>query len=450
MKSDRMPARAGVSCAAAVALALNAAAQSAHAANVDYQVDVGAGYSDNIGRTATAEQDETIATAGLQFSLDERTSRLTADVIGDFAYYEYLDDTFDSEVTGNLAGTARFAFVPERFEWVVADNFGQVLSDPFSPATPDNRENINVFTTGPDFSIGLGPQMRAHLGARYALTTYEDRPFDSDIVSGELGLTRLLSSSSSISLQGQAQSVEYDQAALNADYDQRDVFVRYDATGARTHLKVDLGYTEVKPDSGESEDGLLLRLDVARRLSPSSTATLSAGREFSNSGTAFSGIQGAGGIGLEAAPGLQTAQPFTNTRVALGYDFSRNRTGFNLAAGWFDQSYDDASALDQTLTTLSAQVRRDLSSRASVTVRGLYARAEFNQSGGDYDELNAGVNFTLRMSSVTSLALVYDHWDRSGNTLSSDYDENRFWLLFAYGRGTPRTTPNLPEFGIDQ
>ena len=36
-----------------------------------------------------------------------------------------------------------------------ADNFGQVLDDPFQPATPDNRENINYLTTGPDLTFAL-------------------------------------------------------------------------------------------------------------------------------------------------------------------------------------------------------------------------------------------------------------------------------------------------------
>ena len=456
MKVERMPAAAGVSCGAALAHAVAcilalAAARPAGAADFAYQVDVGAGYSDNIARSSTGEQDETIGTLGLQFSLDQRTAKLTADIIGDLAYFDYLDDTFASELTGNIAANARFAFVPERFEWLVADNFGQVLSNPFAPATPGNRENINVFTTGPDFAMRLGSQMRLRVGGRYTMTTYENRPFDSDIVSGELALVRELSSSSELSLNGQVQSIEYDQQALNADYDQTQAFVRYDATGARTTLTIDVGYTEVKPDGGgDSQDGLLFRFDAARRLSPSTTATLSAGREFANSATAFAGIQGANGISLESAIGLQTVQPFTNDRVAASLDFSRNRTGFTVSAGWFDQSYDNAPTLDQTLTTVAAQVRRDLSSRTSVAVRALYAQADFNQSGGDYDELNAGVNFVLRLSPATSLAFNYDYWDRNGNALSGDYQENRFWLLFAFGRGAPRDTPMLPEFGIDR
>jgi hypothetical protein len=449
MKRNRLMTRAGAA-SAAMAVAFSAVAPAVPAADIAYRATLGVGHSDNIRRTAGNEEDETIGSAGLQFSVDQRTAKLTADVVGDLAYQDYLNNTFDSELTGNVAGSARFAFAPERFEWMISDNFGQVLSDPFAPATPDNRENINVLTTGPDFGLRLGSQTKLHLGARYSLTTYETRPLDSDMVSGELSLIRELSSSSSVALIGQTQSVKYDEATLNADYDQSQGFVRYDATGARTHLAVDVGYTQLEPDNAESQHGLLFRLNVARRLSPSTTATLDAGREFSNAATAFASIQGANGIGLGTVPGVQSAQPFTNDRAVLSWNFSRNRTGFTLTAGWFDQSYEDPAAIDQTLTTFSAQVSRELSQTTTLSLRGGYTRGKFEDSSGDYKEFNAGTAFEWRLSRAVSLSLSYDYWDRNGNAAAGDYKENRVWLAIGYGRGTPRTTFNMPTFGVDE
>jgi hypothetical protein len=136
--------------------ALLAAPFAANAADVAYEANVAVGHSDNVGRTATNEIDETIASAGLEFSVGQFGPRLQADLTGNFAYYDYLDDTFDSELMGSFSGNALLNFVPERFTWMIADNFGQVLSDPFQPATPDNRENINHLMTGPDLMFALG------------------------------------------------------------------------------------------------------------------------------------------------------------------------------------------------------------------------------------------------------------------------------------------------------
>lgn len=436
---------------AAASLALSTLAVSgASAANLAYEVTGGAGHSDNIRRTSVDQVDEDIARAGLQFSLDQRSPRLQTDLIGDFAYYDYLDDTFDSELLGNFAGNARVALVPERLLWVFADNFGQVLNDPFTPATPENRENINYFTTGPDVTFAFGSQTRLQLGARYALTTYEDSPFDSESKGGEIGLSRLLSGATSLGLHGRVQDVEYDQTTLNADYTLNEVFLRYDAEGARTFLTLDLGYTKIDRDgSARSEDGLLMRLDISRRLSASSTGNLSAGREFSSTGASFAATQSGGGVSLETAPGRQSILPFTHDYATLGWTFSRDRTGLSLSGSWSEQSYEGFPLLDQTLSTLSTSLRRDLSSATSLLLEAAYLRGQFEQPGGDYDEITAGVSFSWRLGRHVLLNLTYDRADRDSDLADGGYTENRYWLSIGYRYGEPRATPLPPRFAVD-
>lgn len=414
---------------------------SVGAADFAYEATLGLGHSDNIGRTESNEQEEDIASAGLRFSLDRQSSRLQANAVGNVAYAEYLDNTYDSEVLGNFAGNARVALVPQRFEWVISDNFGQTLADPFSPTTPDNRENINYFSTGPEVTLAFGSRMRLRLGGRYSLATYEDSPLDFDTKSGDAALIRTLSAASNLSLNVRAAQTTYDERALNADYDQREAFVRYDVAGARTRISLDAGYTEVDRDAAaDSEDGLLLRLDATRRLSPSSTAVLTAGREFSNSGSAFAGLQGVGGVGLEAVGGQQTAQPFVNDYITLGWNFSRQRTSFGVYGAWSDQSYDATPALDQTLTSLGGQFRRELSPQTSLGLHAVYSRGEFQLPNSDYDDMNAGLTFGWRLSRSVSLNATYDHFKRSSDRPDGDSAENRYWLTLAYGRGTPRSS----------
>lgn len=440
MSIDRSYVRIGV----CVALAMS---MSAHA-EFAYEAQAGYGHSDNIRRTSADQISEDIGQLGLNFSLDQRGPRLQADLVGDVAYFHYFDDTYDSEVVGNFIGDARFGFIPQRFEWVVSDAYGQVLSDPFAPVTPDNRENVNVLTTGPDVFLGFGSQTQLRLGGRYTLTTYEDRPFDSDGVSGELSLIRLLSASSNISLNARAQTIEYDEAALDADYDQREAFVSYYAEGARTHLTFDVGYTEIDSDAGEAEDGLLLRLDVARRLSGASTLTFAAGREFRNSASAFAAAQGAG-VSLGTVQGIQTVIPFVNDYATLGWNFVRRRTGLSLSVNWVDQEYESNPIFNQTLRTVWVQIRRDLSARTSLSVDAMHTEADFDQPGGDYKDLAASLSLRWRWSSSTSIDFSYQYFDRESDLVDGDYDENRIWVALVYAYGTPRSAPLAPQFAID-
>jgi len=422
---------------------------SAGAANLDYELTLGAGYSDNIARSAQDETSEGILAPGLQFSFDQASRRLQADLVGNFAYYKYLDEEFDSELLGNFAGNARFMLVPERFEWVVSDNFGQVLNDPFLPATPNNRENMNHFVTGPDVIVPFGSNTRLRAGARYGMTMYEHQPFDSDTVMGQLSLERQLSAFSAVSLNGSVQQVNYDESALNGDYDQTETFVRYSAQGARTNLSVDAGYTALNQDATDTtHSGLLFRLDLSRRLSASSIVSLSGGHEFANSAGAFAGGQVGLPTNIGAAPGRQSNQPFMDDHVRLGYSFNRQRTGFSLSAYRSDRSYKDQPGLDQTLTSLTAGVTRELTPRTTLSIDGTYGRGNFEQEG-DYTDLSGGVSLRWRLSQRVSLGFSYDHFDRDSDRPQGGYTENRYWLTIGYGRGTPRSSPLPPQFGVD-
>jgi hypothetical protein len=426
-------------------------ASQGHAADFDYEASAGIAHSDNIRRVETDKESEEMATAGLRFSLWQQGTRLRSDMLGNFLYVDYLGNAYDFELQGNFAGNAVLAFIPERFEWVVSDNFGQILNDPLLPPTPDNRENINYFTTGPDLMLGLGTQNQLRIGARYTLSSYEHRPLDSDQLSGEMSLIRQLSQVSAISLNGRLGRVKFDESVLNADYDQADAFVRYDVTGARTHLAVDAGYTRIKrEDAAGKQNGALFRLDASRRLSPSTTATLSASRQFANSANAFALSQGSGVIGVGAAPGQQTAQPFTNDLIMLGGSFFRERTGFAFSVSWNDQSYENLRQFDQTLSSASASFRRDLSPKMSLLLDAMYSRGEFNVVNGDYNELIAGLTLNRRLTRNMSLQVRYNHSDRNSDLADRDYRENRVWLSFAYGRGNPRDMPRPTRFAVDQ
>jgi hypothetical protein len=431
-------------------LALQLTTSVSAAGDLAYEASLGEGRSDNILRTSNNEEDENIASAGLQFSFDQQSSKLQADAVADLAYFDYRDDTFDSQLVGNFAGNATFAFVPERFQWVISDNFGQVLRDPFEPATPDNDENLNYFTTGPDVTFAFGSQTRLRLGGRYSLTSYEDSPFDSDSVAGQLALIRLLSKSSSISLNGRVEQVDYEERALDADYDQDDAYVRYEAQGARTHLGLDAGYSRIDQDAAaDSQGGLLLRLDVSRRISGASVIMLTGGREFASSGSAFAASQGAAGVSLSAAPGRQTVQPFTNDYVTLAWNYSRNRTGLSLFGSRNDESYEEAPTLDQKITRYGVQVSRELSQSMSLSFNGNRASASFDQPGGDYDEDTAGLEFSWHLSRSLVLGLSYNYFHRNSDLAVADYTENRYWIRIGYARGTPRSGYLLPTFAID-
>ena len=86
--------------AGVMAVLLSGAAQ----AEVQAMAEAGVGYSDNIVRAAVDEVGETIGTVGLQLDWLERTRRIDGEATVDLNYFEYLDNTFESEVEGTANG----------------------------------------------------------------------------------------------------------------------------------------------------------------------------------------------------------------------------------------------------------------------------------------------------------------------------------------------------------
>jgi hypothetical protein len=434
---------------ASAILLMLAVPAAVYAGNFDYQVSAGAGHSDNVTRVAEDEQDEDIATAGLKFSYDEKTRKLTADLVGNFDYQKYLDDSFDDELVGSFAGNLAIDFIPERFKWTVSDNFGQVLADPFLPATPLNRENINFFSTGPDVNFNFGSQNRLNLAARYLRTDYETSPLDSTTTLGEIGFGRSFSSVNSLSLNARMQQVEFKEADLQADYDQTDAFLRYTADGARTKIDVDAGVTQIDRDVGEDSDSPLVKISAARQLSRASTLTLLAGREYANSGSAFAESQGAGPISVDPQAGRQTPEPFQHDYAMLTWNFQLSQTGFSVRAGLDKQEYEELDILNQKFTTYGVTFRRDLSAVTSLQFDAARLRGQFDVTGGKYTDTNAGASFNWGITRTLSLALSYRYADRNGDELTGNYTENRVWLTLNYRRGAPRDERLRPEFPIE-
>jgi Putative beta-barrel porin 2 len=430
-----------------LSLLASASAMAQTAGNVGYHVSAGVAQSDNIRRTPDNEESETVGTAGLDFSVAEQTRKLKANAAADLQYLDYFGHTYSSEIVGNFLGGARVEFVPERFNWMAQDNFGQSRIDPLSQETPDNRENVNYFTTGPDLGIPVGSETNLRLGGRYSAVTYQDSPLDNHRVTGMAGLVHALSSFSNVSFDVQRESVRYSDAP-NPDYDHDQAFMRYEAHGGRTQLSVDLGYGRFqKIENGPS--GVVARFEVSRQISASSIVAASVGRDFSDAGDSFRFSQSLSGPAASGSNDtLPTAAPFTSDYVTVSWNFLRNRTGLDLRVAQFKESYDQAPQLNRKHLVADAGVSRSLSSTLRAELSAHYDHESYQHLAGDYGETSLMARLVQRLGRNLSLMGMYQRAHRSSDIAATEYSENRFWLTLSYGRDAGQTgveAPRLPS-----
>ena len=297
------------------------------AETLTYGVDAGIGESDNVTLAPSDKISQTIATADMDFAIKEQSRRLDVDAKGNFTYLDYLQNAFGSQFIGRFDGVAQVALVPERFTWVLQDDYGQATLDPFAPVTPTNLENINYVSTGPDVSLRLGGTSFINITARYARAQYETSPFDSNRLLGSVAWGLDLSPRSNVSLNGNTERVRFENTVVNTDFERSSGYGRYELHGARNDFAVNLGATTISQD-GTSTTGGLAKLELTRTLSSAAKLIFSAGHNLTDASTSFSTLQSGtvGTIGtapsttgaVGTAPAALTSNSYTTNYASVG------------------------------------------------------------------------------------------------------------------------------------
>lgn len=412
--------------AAAAALAVSLPASGEE--EFSFSLRAGATYSDNITRAAVDEESETSFDLGVRMGFARDEGRLWSNLAADLEYRTYNHETYEDEVVGGLDGILTYWFVPERFSWIVQDNFGQTFTDPRAVETPDNRQNTNYFSTGPDVLLPLGGRTALLLRARFSDAAYERTDTDNQRLSGTLGLERQLGPRTSVSLNGTAERVEYEDEALNSNYDRQSAYVGFEAEGARTALGLQAGYTALH-DFGDTTDGPLLDLSVSRRLTSRSMLALNAGTHLTDTANAFRRDQSLRGVILGSEDTIVSHDPFQSDFATLAWTLERARSTIRLAADWRAEDHERDVALDRESLGARLTVSRQLRSTLSAALHGAWQHEDFDESGIDFDEWSAGVGFGWSFARNLAISLRGDHIEGSGDTPLGaglrDYTENR-------------------------
>jgi hypothetical protein len=423
------------------------AAASSKANTLVYGVDVGVAESDNVTLVSTNKVSQTMAVADGDFDIKQQSRLLDVDAKGNFTYLDYLQGAYSGQLIGRFDGSAHLAIIPDRLVWVVQDDFGQAALDAYTPVTPTNLENVNYLSTGPDFALRFGASSYLNMSARYARTDYETSPYNSNRLLGDLAWGYQLSAQSSVSLNGETERVLFTNTVVNSDFDRSSGFLRYEVKGARTDLSADLGATTINQYGSTTRP--LAKVNLARKLSASAKLTLTAGRDLTDAGTSFSGLQ-SGAIGLVGtAPAAQTTDNYTSSYASVGWQYERNRTLISLSGRWEKDIYDSAplpgapvigsaAALDYTLGGAEFRVQRRMTRALTAEIVGRIYKTDYLHSSvagqfgtPNYSNEQVAAGLTWRHGRALVVKLRYEH-NAQVTTGIYGYGENRVFLTIGY------------------
>jgi len=436
-----------------------------------YGADVGLGETDNVNLSPTDKVSQTMATADVDFALQQQTRLLDLNVKGDFSDYNYLEGAYGNEFIGRFDGTGKLALVPDRLTWVLQDDFGQAQLDPYTPVTPNNLQNINYVSTGPDLALRLGGTGFFNASARYAEAAYETSPFSSNRLLGSLAGGVNLSPNSSLSLNVDSERVLFDNTLVNSDFDLSSAYVRYVAQGARTKLTANLGASEIS-QAGATTTKPLGELALTRALSQAASLTLSGGRELTDPATSFSTIQ-SGAISLiGVAPAILTSTSYIADYASGEWDYVRNRTTVRVSARWEKDTYGSQPIYDNTHAGGEFSVARQLTQAFSAQLLGRWYKTDYphglvttldgvvteidgvpppengiipaDTANTDYAIGTIGAALTWRHGRWLEIRARFEHSSETVTGPGSGYTENRVFVTVGYRPLPPGATAVAP------
>ena len=420
------------------------------AADVDLTMHLGDTYTDNALLLRDGGPSDNIGGAAAKLDLTADGEHYQANVRSALTYLHYFNGTQDDELLRGFSGDLRIFVLPQRFSWIVQENYGPVLENPLSPDRPDNWTYDSYFTTGPDLQVGDNDGFHVLVSGRYSRADYEiDTVPSNQQYVGLVSFALPGSARTERSLQVSAKRVEQDEITtpgltLPADgYDVQEAYFRWATELKRGGFFIDAGASQLN-DGGESSSAPLARVGFDRTVSRSLTLSLGAGTQYSDDLKRFGRLQG-------DAPDVNTPRedvtlgdgPMQEDFVdaTLGLASTRTTGALRIAYNRLEPQDGDSAFGRQEYRNVTLEVRRQVSPRLDLTAGGSFDRREFGRIGRKDDDVYGYLSAGWRAWREFEVRLTGRVQKRNSNDTDSEFTARSVQLEFiyqAYARQTPR------------
>ncbi len=403
---------------------------SVNASDLSLELRIGGYNTDNVGRTAALEEDQTVLSAGTTVSVSGETLRTEGGLVADLDFLSFRDDAFDDEVLPEVRGDFTLKALPDRVHWLTEARYGVVRRSPLDASTPENRELASFVSTGPIVVIPVGSRSSLQLDSRFGANTFEESETDSESLSGGMSFNRALSPRRTLSLRATGQRVEYDTDFGLQDFETYAAFLALESEISRGSLTAQLGRNEVHAN-GETFSGTLASIQLDRKLSASSSLGVSVNQRYTDAGSYFGGLDTVFRPGLESSV-VPVRNPFESRQLRASYSYDKGRHSLTVNAGSSSFIYETDNTFDSDRTELGLSVTSELGNSWSVRGRLRLEDRDFETLDRNDTYAIAALSVDRSLSRTLSISLEYRYEDRDSDADGQDYIENRLTLQFRY------------------
>jgi hypothetical protein len=376
--------------------------------------------------------DETFQIVATTFGVNGATTRTSTNLAGNLQYYRYVHDSFDDELIGGASLNFVGDVVPERFRWRVTDNFGQQTLNPLGMIAPGNRQDVNIFRTGPDFMLPLGSRTRADLQLRRSSSSFEQSNIDSSRNDAGLSFTRQHGTVWSSSIGVSSQNVEYDDVD-GFDFDRKAIFLSARATGGRTSLTISVGENRIENPLGDA-DGVQFSVGFNRQLAGPGTLSFSVARNFSDAGNLFRFNQDNFINVGQSQDNFATPDVFENTTGFINYFRTTPLTDWAVQGYWRKDEFQTQTQFNRDEFGVRFVLRRSLGARWELGVNGGSVRRDLQGLREEDDTHIWSFELMRRIGRTLGVGFDRQFIRRDQGRVGFDRKENRYSVFFNYQR----------------
>ncbi|MDH5387420.1 MAG: hypothetical protein OEY06_03095 [Gammaproteobacteria bacterium] len=391
-------------------------------------------YTDNVWKLPDNEKHDLIIITDIGASIDTASGPFQLDANTSLKHTDYTRDSFSSQQYFNLSATAGWEMIKDFLDWQLQDFYTQQSLDSLNPNTPDNTQDTNTITFGPNLHYRISGRQSITLNPQYRKFSYEIQNIDNQQNSLDASWNYQLFRTVNVGLRGGKNKVDYDEQT-HIDNTFTNIHLTLSSTRSDYNYSADIGSTRVDRESGSSVRGTTgnikwsyditgrsnLRAHFASELTDASTNLLNS--SINPDDASFSTEQ-------------LSAEVMRNSIFKLTLKKNDITSSTNVWLELRKQDYEFA-LLNQEIQALGFEMNYPLTAILSTGIDADYSQTESTDFGRKDRQRSIGCNFNYRFSSKLLGTADFKYHETNSSIETMSFDEFTVFISLVYGYNGP-------------
>ncbi len=411
--------------------------------SVNYRL--GTSYTDNSLLAAKNKKDELTINSLVGFSLGDQLRVINYSLLANVNYTNYTKNTLADTTFYRMLADFNWEIIPSSLIWQINNNLSVQEINRLNRPLPTNKQQVNIFSTGPSYIYRLSPINRILLDYRYSDIKYDKKILITNVDNQrnvyKLAVEHKISAASSITLNYDDTAVNYLDETNNIDFTGNSIYLSYNAVKARSTIALSAGVSKAKLVTNTRDyksDFFNAQWDYQINFGSNLSARYRKGLSDASSDIGLSNFLNSGGVNNA---NINDSSIFTVERFYLIYNQIKANWKTSYILNGVEQDYDEVRPTQKTLggiVNFNYNLSRTLvlTSSVSQVVRKSLASNEIKTNDRMF---SIGTRYYI--STNLQFITQYRRNNRTSNQVGRSYDENVLSLSLTYSNAPLAVVP---------